>query len=78
MPEQYDEVAGVYAQSLYELAHEAGGLEKVQSIHEELASIVDVSRSDANFGEFLSTWRETCGFSAPHILTLCPLTTPET
>ena len=55
MPQQYDEVAGVYARSLYELAHEAGGLDKSEEIYEELAAIVEMSRADPKLREFLSS-----------------------
>ena len=55
MPQQYDEVAGVYARSLYELAHEAGGMEKVEGIQEELAGIVEMIRADDNLREFFSS-----------------------
>ena len=55
MPQQYDEVAGVYARSLYELAHEAGGLEKVEEIYGELDAIVEMSRADAKLKEFFSS-----------------------
>ena len=46
MPQEYDEVAGVYARSLYELAHEAGGLDKAEEVYAELDAIVEMSRAD--------------------------------
>ena len=55
MPQQYDEVAGVYARSLYELAHEAGGIDKVEEIYAELDAVVEIARSDPRFREFLSS-----------------------
>ena len=55
MPQQYDEVAGVYARSLYELAHEAGGLEKVEEIYGELDAIVEMTRADSKLREFFSS-----------------------
>ena len=55
MPQQYDEVAGVYARSLYELAHEAGGLQKVEEIYGELDAIVEMTRADAKLREFFSS-----------------------
>ncbi|MAJ47152.1 MAG: ATP synthase F1 subunit delta [Planctomycetes bacterium TMED75] len=55
MPQQYDEVAGVYARSLYELAHEAGGLDKVEEIYGELEAVVEIARADPRFKEFLSS-----------------------
>ena len=55
MPQQYDEVAGVYARSLYELAHEAGGIQKVEEIHGELDAIIVMSRADPKLKEFFSS-----------------------
>jgi len=55
MPQQYDEIAAVYARSLYELAHESGGIDKVGDVFDELAAIVDMVRADENLGEFFSS-----------------------
>ncbi|MEC8818187.1 MAG: ATP synthase F1 subunit delta [Planctomycetota bacterium] len=55
MPQEYDEVAGVYARSLYELAHEAGGLDKAEEVYAELDAIVEMSRADPRLREFLSS-----------------------
>ena len=52
MPQQYDAVAGVYARSLYELASDAGGLEKVGEIYDELLALVEMIRADKNLREF--------------------------
>lgn len=55
MPQQYDEIAAVYARSLYELADDAGGLAKVGEIYDELIAIVEMTRGDKNLHEFLSS-----------------------
>ena len=55
MPQQYDEVAGVYARSLYELAHEAGGMEKIEEIAGELGAIVELIRTDPRLREFFAS-----------------------
>ena len=55
MSQQYDELAYVYARSLFELAQDAGGLDKVGEVLEEMQGIVELSRSDAAFREFLSS-----------------------
>jgi F-type H+-transporting ATPase subunit delta len=55
MGQQYDELAYVYARSLFELAEDAGGLEKIGEVLEELEVIVELSRSDSDFREFLSS-----------------------
>ena len=55
MPQQYDEVAGVYARSLYELAHEAGGMEKIEEIAGELGAIVEMIRTDPRLREFFAS-----------------------
>jgi F-type H+-transporting ATPase subunit delta len=55
MPQQYDEVAAVYARSLYELADEAGNLDKVGDIYDELLAVVEMTRADANLHEFFSS-----------------------
>lgn len=55
MAQQYDELAYVYARSLYELADAAGGLEKVGEILDELQVVVELARSDSAFKEFLSS-----------------------
>lgn len=55
MPQQYDAVAAVYAKSLYELADEADGLDKVGDIYDELIAIVEMTRADSNLHEFFSS-----------------------
>jgi F-type H+-transporting ATPase subunit delta len=52
MATQTDSVSTTYARSLYELAQGAGA-DKVKEIAEELADIVELTRSDRAFGEFL-------------------------
>lgn len=55
MPQRHDEIAEVYARSLYELAHAAGGLDKVSEVHEELQQIVEMGRSNDSFHEFFGS-----------------------
>lgn len=55
MPQQYDAVAGVYARSLYELANEAGKLDKVGDVYDELQAIVEMTRADKNLKEFFGS-----------------------
>ncbi|MCK4872787.1 MAG: ATP synthase F1 subunit delta [Phycisphaerales bacterium] len=55
MDGQIDALARVYAQSLLNLADEAGGRDLVTDIGEELADIVNLTREDAKFKEFLSS-----------------------
>ena len=55
MSQQYDELAYVYARSLFELAQDAGGLDKVGEVLDEMQGIVELSRSDAAFREFLAS-----------------------
>ena len=55
MPQRHDEIAEVYARSLYDLALAAGGLDKVSEVHEELEQIVEMGRSNDNFHEFFSS-----------------------
>ncbi len=50
-----DALAAVYAQSLFELAHEQGGQEAVESIGGEIEDIVELARADAGFSEFLAS-----------------------
>lgn len=47
-----DEVARVYAQSIFELAEQAGGEEKIHAFGDELEAVADVVRSDREIGEF--------------------------
>jgi len=55
MPQQYDEVATVYARSLYELAEAAGGQDKVVELYDELLAVVEFARADQVFAEFLAS-----------------------
>ena len=52
MADQIDSVALVYARSLFELAQQAGGPDKVVEVGDELEQISELSRSDRRFGEF--------------------------
>lgn len=50
-----DAIAQVYAKSLYELADDAGGREKIVELAEELEQICELARGDRTFGEFLAS-----------------------
>lgn len=50
-----DALARIYARSLLELAEAAGGRAQVESVQSELEDILEMGRSDARFGEFLSS-----------------------
>jgi F-type H+-transporting ATPase subunit delta len=50
---QTDRVAQVYARSLFELAEQAGGREKILEIGDELEQICELARADRGFGEFM-------------------------
>lgn len=50
-----DAVARVYARSLFELALEAGGPEKVAEVAQELESICELTRADRSFREFIAS-----------------------
>ena len=52
---QTDALAHIYARSLYELADEAGGLEKIFEIREELDQIGALTREQPSFAEFLAS-----------------------
>ncbi len=52
---QIDAVSRVYAQSLFDLAHESGSQAKIEEVADELESILELTRSDRTFGEFLSS-----------------------
>ena len=47
-----DEVARVYARSIFELADQAGGQEKIISIGDELQAIAEMVRSEHALREF--------------------------
>lgn len=50
-----DALARVYASSLIDLARAGGGREAIESVQGELEEILELTRSDAKFGEFLSS-----------------------
>ena len=55
MATQIDALASVYARSLYELAEAAGGADKIMEINDEVEQIIDLTRTDAKFREFLAS-----------------------
>ena len=50
-----DAIAKVYAKSLYELADDAGGRDKIVELAEELEQICELARGDRTFREFLAS-----------------------
>jgi F-type H+-transporting ATPase subunit delta len=50
-----DALAQVYARSLFELAEEAGGREKIIEVGDELEQICETARGDRAFREFLGS-----------------------
>lgn len=50
-----DALAEVYARSLFELAEKAGGRDAAEGALSELEAVLEIARSDARFGEFLSS-----------------------
>jgi len=50
-----DTVARVYAQSLFELAQDAGGREKILEVADELEQVVELTRGDQRFAAFLDS-----------------------
>jgi len=50
-----DAVAQTYARSLFELAEREGGQQRTEDVLGELEDILEIARSDAQFGEFLSS-----------------------
>lgn len=55
MKQQIDDVARVYAESLFELAEAQGGAEAAQSLGVEFADLAELIRGDRRLGEFLRT-----------------------
>lgn len=55
MPAQLDQVANVYAKSLFELALKQGGNDGAASIGEELSEVCEIARGDAKVREFISS-----------------------
>jgi len=50
-----DTLAGIYAQSIYELANSTGGQSAVEQVLGELEDVLELARADASFNEFLSS-----------------------
>ncbi len=48
-----DALTGVYARSLYELAQDAGGRDKILEIADEIEQVCELARGDRTFREFL-------------------------
>lgn len=48
-------ISQVYAHSLYDLAHRAGGREAVEGALAELEDVLEIARSNPRFGEFLAS-----------------------
>lgn len=55
MKQQINDVAQVYAESLFQLAEKAGGLASAQAIGAEFAAVAEAIRGDRRFTEFLRT-----------------------
>jgi F-type H+-transporting ATPase subunit delta len=55
MSRRTDALAQVYARSLYELAEEAGGRDKIVEVAEELAQLCELARAHADFAGLLAS-----------------------
>ncbi|MBM4112028.1 MAG: ATP synthase F1 subunit delta [Phycisphaerae bacterium] len=55
MPAQVDEVANVYARSLFQLAEKEGGEARIGETADEIDSIAEIIRADAKLREFLAS-----------------------
>jgi len=55
MPTQVDEVANVYAKSLFELAEKSGGEARVSELADEIETVAEMARADSRFREFLAS-----------------------
>ncbi|MDG2200726.1 MAG: ATP synthase F1 subunit delta [Phycisphaerales bacterium] len=55
MATQTDTLSRIYASSLYELADEAGGRDKIMEIADELEQICDLVQSDRQFREMITS-----------------------
>jgi F-type H+-transporting ATPase subunit delta len=55
MNTQADALAYVYAHSLFELADQAGGTEKILEVAGELEQVCELARGDASFREFVAS-----------------------
>ena len=52
---QPDALANIYATSLFELALDTGGRERIEEVLGELEEVLEMARSDASFNEFLAS-----------------------
>ena len=55
MTRHTDALSGVYARSIYELAEEAGGRDKILEIADEIEQVCELARGDRGFREFLGS-----------------------
>ncbi len=55
MTRHTDALSAVYARSLYELAEEAGGHDKILEIADEIEQVCELARGDRTFREFLGS-----------------------
>ncbi len=55
MATQTDALAHVYARSLYELAEQAGGVDKITEIGDELETICELTRMERDLREFFAS-----------------------
>lgn len=55
MPAQIDALANVYARSLYELAQQAGGQDKITEVLGELEQVCELLREDRAFAQFMAS-----------------------
>ncbi len=55
MTRHTDALSAVYARSLYELAEEAGGRDKILEIADEIEQVCELARGDRGFREFLGS-----------------------
>ena len=55
MPRRIDALANIYARSLYELAEQAGGRDKIVEVAQELEQTCELARADLTFAEFLGS-----------------------
>lgn len=55
MSSQADALAQVYARSLFQLAEEAGGRDKIAEVGQELEQVCELARGDRAFREFLAS-----------------------
>ncbi|MCH2135077.1 MAG: ATP synthase F1 subunit delta [Phycisphaerales bacterium] len=55
MASNADTIAKVYARSIFELAHDAGGQEKTLEVTDELEQVVELMRGDERFARFIES-----------------------